>query len=484
MVQIPMMEAWRRYAAERPDSPALTVGDTGSLTWRELDDDSTRTARAFAALGVGEDDIVTMAMPNSASLVLGMLAALKLGATPQPVSFRMPHAELSQVIGVTRPALVIGAEPGAFGDIPCLPGFPSLAEHGSEPLPTVIARSFKAPTSGGSTGVPKVILSTTPAVTDDKADPPLRYPRDGAVIFPGPLYHNSSLQGTLVSLSLGNHVVLLERFDPRLMLALVERHRVSFTILAPTMMNRIWRLPAEEREAFDLSSLATVMHTAGVCPPHLKRAWIDWLGADRIYEGYASTELHAVTFCGGEEWLERPGTVGRVYWGQIKVMDSDHSELPPGQVGDIWMRPDPGSGPTYRYLGATAREHDGWESVGDLGWIDADGYVFLADRRADLIITGGANVYPAEVENALSQHPAVEESVVIGLPDDDMGELVHAVVHTGDHEVDEETLRGHISQLLAPYKCPRSYEFVQERLREESGKVRRASLRRARTGGA
>ena len=215
--------------------------------------------------------------------------------------------------------------------------------------------------------------------------------------------------------------MLLERFDAEATLAAIDEHRGEVVYLVPTMMKRIWRLPEASRLAYDLSSLRTVWHLAEPCPMWLKEAWIDWLGAERIWELYAGTEGQAVTVITGDEWLEHRGSVGRAVIGEFMIADLDGNPLPPGEKGEVWLRNTSGK-PTYHYIGAEPRTLDGgWESLGDMGWFDEDGYLYLADRMQDMILSGGANIYPAEVEAALQEHPAVRSVAVIGLPDEDRG---------------------------------------------------------------
>jgi bile acid-coenzyme A ligase len=227
------------------------------------------------------------------------------------------------------------------------------------------------------------------------------------------------------------------------------------------------------------------MCTGAPSPEWLKRAWIDWLGPEKIYEAYGGTERSGGTMISGTEWLARPGSVGRPTGGRrIRVLRPDGSECAPGEVGEIFMLPPGGQGSTYRYVGAEAKATaDGWETLGDLGHVDADGYLYVVDRRTDMIVTGGANVYPAEVEAALDAHPAVRSSCVVGLPDDDLGQRVHAIVDA-PAPPDEADLREHLARHLVRYKIPRSFEFVDEPLRDDAGKVRRSALREARLGAA
>jgi len=233
------------------------------------------------------------------------------------------------------------------------------------------------------------------------------------------------------------------------------------------------------RARYDVSSLTVVWHLGAPCPPWLKEAWIDWLGPQTIWELYAGTEAQASTLINGTEWLEHRGSVGRPLSGEMKVVRADGTDADPGEVGEVFMRPADLTKPTYRYVGAEARRIDGgWESLGDMGSIDADGYVYLADRQTDMILAGGSNVYPAEVEAALDEHPRVRSSAVIGLPDDDLGSRIHAIVQTDDGTpIDADDLRAHLAERLVRYKIPRDFEFTTEPLRDDAGKIRRSALR-------
>jgi bile acid-coenzyme A ligase len=249
------------------------------------------------------------------------------------------------------------------------------------------------------------------------------------------------------------------------------------------MMNRMLRV-LQEGEAttgqrpYRLDSLRRIWHMAAPCPDWLKRAWIDLLGPEKVWELYGGTEAQATTIIDGNDWLTHPGSVGRVAPGTIAIFGEDGLELPSGEVGEIFMRVRRDA-PSYRYIGAEARRRDGeWESIGDMGSMDDDGFLYLADRRTDLILSGGANIYPAEVENALLEHPAVESCAVVGLPDDDLGKIAHAIVHLvdGTTGVTTDDLRAHIEGRLVRYKVPRTWELVDEPVRDDAGKVRRSAL--------
>jgi bile acid-coenzyme A ligase len=467
-------------AAAAPDAPAVSCGPA-TLTRCDLDIASTRLAHDLAARGVGLGDFVTVALPNSIDWCVAYVACWKLGAVPQPVSARLPERELAAIIDLARPKVVFGLEPGQIDGVDGLPlGYRPPAGVPTDPLPEAISPAWKAPTSGGSTGTPKLIVSGDPAVLDPDAPNMLGFADGGCLVMPGPLYHNGPAVWTCQALLAGSHVVLLERFDAEATLAAIERHRADVVYLVPTMMKRISALPDETRLSYDLSSLRLAWHLAEPCPPWLKRAWIDWLGAERIIELYAGTEAQAVTVITGTEWLDHEGSVGRVVSGEIKVCDADGNTVGPGEQGEVWMRAARET-PTYYYVGSDARAMEGgWESLGDVGWFDADGYLYLGDRMSDMILTGGANVYPAEVEAALLEHPAVRSAVVIGLPDADKGNRIHAIVEADEAQVAAEQLIEFAAERIARYKLPRSVEFVDEPLRDDAGKVRRSALRAAR----
>jgi bile acid-coenzyme A ligase len=273
----------------------------------------------------------------------------------------------------------------------------------------------------------------------------------------------------------------MSRFDARGALSLIAQHRLQLAIFVPTMLLRIWKLPEAERQAFDLSSLHRVVSSSASLPNWLQRERIDWIGADRVWEAYGGSERIGGTIISGAEWLEKPGSVGRVTEGrQLKILDDDGIEVPRGQIGDIYCLPAGGPGSTYHYLGATPRrQDDGWETLGDMGYLDEDGYLFLVDRRTDLIISGGSNIYPAEVEGAIESHPDVLSCAAIGLPDEDLGARVHAIVETRAN-LSAEALRSYLGDRLVRYKIPRSFEFVRFAIKDDAGKVRRGALRDAR----
>ena len=434
-----------------------------TVTRLELERNTNRLARTYEGLGVREGDLVTVGLPNGIAFIEACLAAWKLGAVPQPVSHRLPQHERAAIVELAKPSLVVTTPIAAD---------PALSD---EPLlPDRMAPSLKAPTSGGSTGRPKIIVSGTPGVADPDGKGTFGIQPNGAQLVPGPLYHNAPFVAAMSGLFIGQHIVVLPRFDAASALQYIEEFQVDWMMVVPTMMTRMLKLPADVREQRSLASLRGILHAAAPCPPAVKEGWMDWIGADKVWELYAGTEGQGSTVVSGPEWLEHRGTVGRPAPGTMKITDADGNELPPGEVGEIWLKP-PTDRKTYSYIGAEARERDGWESLGDLGWMDVDGYLYIADRRTDLILVGGANVYPAEVEAALEEHPEVKSCAVVGLPDEDLGKRVHAIVEL-ENDVSDDDLRAFLAARLSPEKMPRSFERADGPVRDDAGKARRSAL--------
>ncbi|MDB5430155.1 MAG: acid--CoA ligase [Caulobacter sp.] len=466
-------------AKRGPERPALTF-EGRTWSYGELEANANRKARQLAEMGVGEGDFVTIGLPNGPEFHEVTFAAWKLGAIPAPVSHKLPDIELRAIVELANPKVVVGFEPDR------VPGLAALSAGSAPdprlsgaPLPERLAKYWKATTSGGSTGRPKVIVDHRPAAFAIDA-PALGMTVDDVILNPAPLYHNAPFGITHMALGWGSHVVEMSRFSSAGALALIEQHRIKWAYLVPTMMNRIWALPAQEREAFDVSSLEMILHMAAACPVWLKEAWIEWLGPEAVWELYAGTEGMGGTVISGREWLAHKGSVGQIPLGaNVKIVGDDGTACPPGEVGEIYFLPPSGKGSTYHYLGSEARSMDDWESYGDMGWVDADNYLYLADRRTDLIISGGSNIYPAEVEAALDAHPTVGSSVVVGLPDDDLGHRVHAIIELrpGAEAPSAGDLLAFAAERLARYKLPHTWDVVTEPLRDDAGKVRRTALR-------
>jgi bile acid-coenzyme A ligase len=471
-------EPIKALPAADPNRPALTCEER-TVTRAQLESRANRLARAFAAHGVKQGDIVTVALANGIELVECLHAVWKLGAVPQPVSARLPARELERIVALAEPALAVGLVGDApVGSVSLPAGFEPDPTLSDDPLPARVSPAWKAVASGGSTGQPKLIVSGANGRLDVASIAQLfRMGADQVQLVASPMYHNAPLTVSIAGSLIGQHVVLLPRFDAELALAAIDRHDVGFVSLVPTMMLRMLRVLDQSSGRFDLGSLETVWHTGGPCPAWLKERWIGLVGADHLYEMYGGTESQAITVISGAEWLAHRGSVGQPTVGEMKIVDADGHTTAPHEVGEIVMRRPSGTAPTYRYVGAVARElGDGWESLGDLGYFDEDGYLYLVDRRPDVIVSGGANVFPAEVEGAILEHPVVLSCAVVGLPDDDLGERVHAVVQAQD-ALTADALVEFLAERLARYKRPRSFRFVDESLRDDAGKVRRSAVR-------
>jgi bile acid-coenzyme A ligase len=470
----PIPAQFSLLAEQSPDEPAVTC-EGRTLSRRELDKSTNRLARAYAELGVRQGDYVTIVLPNSIEWAQAVLASWKLGAVPQPLSARLPDAELAAILELRPPALVVGrADPN--GKSPSVAGdFTPGRAVSDEALPEMVSPVWKAMGSGGSTGRPKLIEAGGDSRFPAAAGYPLGAQEGDVNLLSVPLSHNTGFTTFAVGLVQGHHLVLMPRFEPHEFLRLVTEHRVTFLATVPTIMQRLLPVYHADPDAYDLSSIRRFWHLASACPPAVKRAWIDLLGPEVIWELYGGTELQALTFIRGDQWLTHPGSVGVVVAGEMKVLDDDGNECPPGVSGEIYMRPSPGSAPTYRYVGATAKCRDGWDSLGDLGYFDADGFLYLNDRRVDMFTVGGRNVYPAEIESALAEHPNVLSCLVVGVPDDDLGQVPYAIVQADG--LDEAAVTAFLSERIAGYKVPRTVEFSETPLRDDAGKARRSAVR-------
>ena len=453
-----MGQALSDLAAQAPDRPALTCGAT-TLTRRQLDERSNALAWTLLDQGIKPGSRVALVLPNGPDFVITTIAIWKAGGTPIPIAPKMPPAEQAAILDVAKPDLTIQS--------------PLTAPPTTAPPPPAVPRPWKILSSGGSTGRPKLIATTESGTLENAALFGLagQMQENRTALITAPLTHNGPFMAMASALLFGNHVILMERFDAAKALALLQHHQVDWMYAVPTMMHRIWRL----EEHPPLPALRIVFHLAAPIAPWLKQAWIDWLGPEKIWELYAGTESQAATLISGTEWLEHRGSVGRPIKGEIEIRDASGVKAPPNTTGTVWMRPT--TGPTYTYLGVTPTE--GWESLGDMGHMDADGYLYLTDRETDMILVGGSNVYPAEIEAALEEHPNVRSSAVIGLPHEDLGNVPHAIVQLTAPTPDA-TLLEHLASRLAAYKLPRTFERTDTPLRDDAGKVRRSALRAAR----
>lgn len=465
-------------AAEKPQQVAITCGGA-AITRSELDRQSSRLAHAYRELGVRSGDYVSVLLPNSIEFFVAVMAVWKLGAIPQPLSPRLPREERDAVLGVLPRALVVGVDETIAGTVTVPAGFTPGPAVADEPLPPVVSPSWKAMASGGSTGTPKIIETTADGSIDLAAmGRAFKLVDEERQLVTGPLSHNNSFQMAIVGLSMGHHLDVMPRFDAAEMLRLITVGRITFIATVPTVLHRALIAHRADPQAYDLSSIRLIWHGAAPCPPSVKRGWIEILGdPDKLWEYYGGTEMQAGTFIGGQDWLTHPGSIGRVAIGRMKVVDTDGRECASGEIGELVMQSTNPDG-AYRYRGSLREERDGWDTIGDLGYVDDDGFYYLSDRRVDMFNVGGSKVYPAEVEAALSEHPSVLSCLVVGIPHADLGQVPHALIQlTPGTDTSSDDLRLFLHGRLVGYKVPRSMEFSDTPLRDDAGKARRSAVR-------
>jgi fatty-acyl-CoA synthase len=501
-----MTPSW--HAVQTPDAPAIIMGSTGeTTTYAELEDRSSRMARALRSRGIVAGDQIAVLLENNRPYLEVLWAAQRSGLHFTAINSHLRIAEVQYVLDdCGAVALISSAEMAdvidgldlarvpvrvsAVGDVA---GFERYDEalSGEEPGPLDGEQEGREMLySSGTTGRPKGVRKPLPGTPfGHPSAAPVQIAQvmttygvgPGSVyLSPAPLYHAAPLVYSMSMHRLGAAVVVMERFDAHLCLELVERHRVTHAQFVPTMFVRMLRLPQEERERFDLSSLQVAMHAAAPCPIPVKRQMIDWWGPI-VHEYYAGTEDIGSTFITADEWLAHPGSVGRPM-DECHIVDESGEELPAGEPGVVYFA----GGRPFEYHNdpdktASITNEKGWRTLGDIGYLDDDGYLYLTDRRAHMIISGGVNIYPQEAENVLASHPAVADVAVIGVPDTEMGEAVKAVVEPTDPDAAgpelEAQLLADCRGQLAGYKCPRSIDFVDSLPRDPNGKLYKRLLR-------
>ena len=498
----PMSQHPSAHVADKGDHPALVMGASGRVTtYRELDDASNRMAQLLRSRGLAPGDHIAVLLRNRHEWFDVVWGALRTGLYVTPVNWHLTAAEAGYIVAdCGARALVadetladtVGAMSGDLADVELrlavggdIDGFESyeraVADHPAIPVADECEGSWML-YSSGTTGRPKGIKP--PLRTGPLGEPTpfaslltglYGFTADTVYLSPAPLYHAAPAGWTTMTQRLGGTAVVMEQFDPEEMLALIERHRVTHMQVVPTHLVRLMKLPAEVREAADVSSLQTVVHAAAPCPPEVKRAAIDWLGPI-VYEFYSGSEGSGFCAIGPEEWLEHPGSVGRSLMGAVHIVDDEGRELPAGEEGQVWFE----SATTFEYHGdpektASVWNDKGWSTLGDIGWVDEEGYLYLTDRAGNMIISGGVNIYPREIEDVLITHSAVADVAVVGRPDDDMGERVVAFVLPADGDAPAPTLADELVSWcrdhLTHYKCPREVRFVDDLPRLPTGKL-------------
>ena len=501
----------RQHAENHPDQAAIIMGSTGeTMTFAEFEAGANRVAHLLRAAGLQRGDHIAVFMENSIRMLEIEGGAERTGVYFTLINTYLAPDEVAYIVTNSQARMLFSSaarRPVAEAAAAKCPGLERMLMTGPADLPAgwesyeaavagcpadpVAAESLGAAMlySSGTTGQPKGILRELPAIDPSEPLPVMDFVRamfgfrpGMTYLNPAPLYHSAPAASVSASLRLGATTVVMEHFDARQWLALVERYRVTHCQLVPVMFSRLLRLPDDVRASYDTSSLECIVHAAAPCPVHVKQAMIDWLGPI-ITEYYGATEAHGFTFCDSAQWLAHPGTVGRPILGELLILDDDGNPCPPGVDGTIWFR----GATAFQYFQdpvktAESRSSDGTaSSVGDVGHVDADGYLYLTDRKTYMIISGGVNIYPQETENLLSAHPAVLDVAVIGVPNEDLGEEVKAVVQLADSARASPELAQELIDFcrarLAHFKCPRTVDFVAELPRSATGKLYKRLLR-------
>lgn len=497
------------YAARDPQRPAYIMAASGrTVTYGELVAASRSVSALLWSRGLRHGDTVALLMENNENLLKIAWGFQRTGLRYVAVSTRMTDSEVAYILTdcgakavVTSTALLDLAEKVAdlapdvamwFTTGVAARGFESLDLAAiSAPAPGIESEEREGVDllySSGTTGRPKGVVADLPLapIGTGPGFAALFHTlwsiqEDTVYLSPAPLYHAAPLRVCMTVHRYGGTVIVMEKFDAEHALQLIEKYKVTETQMVPTMMIRMLKLPEEQRQRYDVSSLRCLVHAAAPCPADAKREMIEWIGPI-VREFYSATENYLFTELDSAAWMEHPGSVGRSVVGTPHILDDEGRELPAGETGTIWSE----AGLNFEYLHdpdktAQARNERGWTTVGDLGYLDDDGFLYLSDRRSDLILSGGVNVYPQEAENILVGHAAVQDAAVFGVPHDEMGESVHAVVQlqpdvSPSPELADE-LMSYCREHLASFKCPRSLDFTDELPRMPTGKLFKRLLR-------
>lgn len=492
-----------RFAAAHPDRAALIAPVSGSVTFGELSASVNGVSHALRALGLARGDVVAVLLYNEPVYLELVLATGQLGMYLVPINWHLTPTEVAYIVQDSGAKVLVAhaalAAPlgGVMGDLPgnrfsvgdSVSGWiPYYALKGAATEPNDRCAGAILGYTSGTTGRPKgVKRELADSSPEDAIRQALALYRlfgldhdKGVHLICSPLYHSAPLGWASASLHLGHTLVCHQGFDAELVLHDVERYRVTTSHMVPTHFNRLLKVP--NRTAYDLSSLVRVVHAGAPCPIALKQAMIDWLGLI-VWEYLGSTDGGLVSIVGPEEWLSKPGTVGKPAPGTtVKILDESGTEVPTGEAGIIFTHNASANFVYHNDPVKTAGSRvGGLVTAGDIGRLDEDGYLFILDRRDDLILSGGVNIYPAEIEARLITHPAVQDVAVIGIADPEWGQSVLAVVQPTDIATAgaelAESLRGYCAQTLASYKCPRRIEFRADFPRTAAGKLQRRLLR-------
>jgi acyl-CoA synthetase (AMP-forming)/AMP-acid ligase II len=503
-----------RYATERADEPAFVMADTGEVvTFAEYEDASNRAARLFRAQGLQTRDHVAFLFENNPRMLELEGGAERTGLYYTCINSYLAADEVAYIVNDSDARLVatsvrlraVARElPGLCPKVerwlmdgidapegPFEPLHDALAAHPAEPV-TDERLGAAMLYSSGTTGQPKGILRPLPDVLPTDPLPVMEFAKfllgfreRMTFLNPAPLYHSAPQASISAALRLGSTTVIMEKFDAQRWLEVVEERGVTHSAMVPTMFSRLLKLPVDVRARHDMSSLECIVHAAAPCPVPVKQQLIEWLGPI-VLEYYGATEANGYTHCTSEEWLAHPGTVGRCVYGELLILDDDGNECPIGTPGTVWFR----GATNFEYYHAPEKTESTWldgdrttSTVGDIGYVDDDGFLYLTDRKTYMIISGGVNIYPQETENLLITHPKVMDAAVFGVPNEDLGEEVKAVVQPVEGMAPgpelEQELIGFCRAHLAHFKCPRSIDFADELPRLPTGKLYKRLLRDA-----
>jgi long-chain acyl-CoA synthetase len=497
------------YAAENPDKLAIVDPDGTEHTFGEVLARVNQYSHGLRAKGLQTGDGIATIMPNEHTLLELYLAALQTGLYFTPMNWHLVAREIAYILKDSEAKIVVASERFADASVEATDeaGIPDDARYASGPVdgfepvdelandqpttrPETLSSGQPMLYTSGTTGNPKGVRRRLSDQDPDTTGMMLGFylllydiqPGNGVHLTCGPLYHAAALIFTTASLHLGHTVVLMDKWTPEGTLERIERYKVTSSHLVPTMFHRMLALPDDVRSKYDVSSLRNMVHAAAPCPVPTKRAMLDWWGLC-IYEYYAATEGGG-TLVKPDEWLRKPGTVGQPWpTAEIKILGEDGNELPPNEPGTVWIKPPQGA--EFEYHKDRKKTKDNWKegffTVGDVGYLDDDGWLFLSDRKADMIISGGVNIYPAEIENVLATHDKVADVAVFGVPNEEWGEEVKALVELNDGVEPSDDLVAELGawcrDKLAGYKIPRSIEFRENLPRTDTGKLLKRELR-------
>ena len=489
--------------------PAVVLHPSGTkVSFGALEERANRLAHYLRGAGLRPGDTVAVLMENNEHVHATMWAARRSGLYYTLINTHLTASEIAYIVEDSGAKALISsvAMRAVCLQLPShltrgLPAVALLADdelEGWQRYPECVAGKPPTPISdecdgqllqysAGSTGRPKGIrrpMSPTPTAGVSSLSTPvfeaLGVSAESVYLSPAPTYHTAPAMWSMCAQAVGATTVMMERFDAEQALDCVQRYGVTHAQFVPTMFVRMLRLPESTRLGYDLSTLQRVVHAAAPCPPDIKQQMIDWWGPI-VDEYYGSSEGAGISFIRAEDWLERPGSVGKPLLGVPHILDEDGRELPAGEVGEIYYD----GGYPFEYLNdkaktASALSSEGWVTVGDVGYVDDDGYLYLTDRRHNMIISGGVNIYPQEAEDALVSHPLVVDAAVFGIPDDELGQSVKAVVELVDPSMASDdlaaTLMSWLQDRLAKYKCPRSISFEERLPRTDAGKLSKQGL--------